>query len=63
MMKRLLLSILAILVVIPALAQQPMTVSGTVRDENGEVMVLDDVPQVMNDPDRECRALIENIGR
>lgn len=31
--------------------------------ENGEVMVLDDVSEVMNDPDRECRALIENIGR
>ncbi len=39
MMKRFLLSILAILVVIPALAQQQITVSGTVRDETGEVMV------------------------
>ena len=31
--------------------------------ENGEVMVLDDVSEVMNDPDRECRALIENLSR
>ena len=31
--------------------------------ENGEVMVLDDVSEVKNDPDRECRALIENLSR
>ena len=31
--------------------------------EKGEVMVLDDIPEVQNDPDRECRSLIENIGR
>ena len=31
--------------------------------ENGEVMILDDISEVQNDPDRECRALIENIGR
>ena len=28
--------------------------------ENGEVMILDTVCEVKNDPDRECRALIEN---
>ena len=39
MMKKFLLSILAILVVIPALAQQQITVTGTVVDETGEAMV------------------------
>lgn len=29
--------------------------------ENGEVMVLDDVCQVQNDPDREARLVIENL--
>ena len=31
--------------------------------ENGEVMVLDDVCQVMNDPDRAARSVIESIRR
>ena len=31
--------------------------------ENGEVMVLNDVSEVKNDPDRECRTILEQSQR